>query len=224
MKGTANVPAGGKKVTPENIGAQAKLTGTEDQYVGFNDKGEAVAKSPLTGKETQYVGFDKTGKQVAKDFPEATKPVTGTEGQYIGFDAEGKQVAKDPLTGTESQYVGFDKDGNPVVKDFPEAEETSSKTAFFGTIGTEWTEDEETGVKSQMVAIEGVQASHTLGVLDVVMTHERTSEGYAAFVEETNQFLAYITNGDAETVDGGVMFYIYGDPNTISIPFALEVC
>ena len=98
-----------------------------------------------------------------------------------------------------------------------------TSTAFFGTIGLDWVYDAATGVKSQLVALEGVLAAHQTGCLDVIMTHERTPEGYAAFVEETNQFLNYITNGDAETVDGGVMFYIYGEANTVEIPFALEV-
>lgn len=167
MKGTANVPGGGsvKSVTPEKIGAQAKLTGTEGQYVGFNENKEAVPK----------------------DLAEAVNNVIG-----------------DKL--------------NEAVK-----EALSSATVFFGTIGTEWTEDENTGVKSQLVAVDGVLEAHHLGVLDVIMTHERTTDGYAAFVEETNQFLTYITNGDAETVDGGIMFYVYGEVNTIEIPFALEV-
>lgn len=176
MKGTANVPAGGKKVTPEKIGAQAKLTGTEGQYVGFDNKGNATPKDMLSGTESQYIGFDKDGKQVVKDLP-----------------------------------------GNG------EGSGTAANTVFFGTIGTEWTEDETTGVKSQLVAVEGVLEAHHLGVLDVVMTHEHTSEGHAAFVEEQNQFLNFITNGFAETVDGGVMFYIYGDPNTIEIPFGMVV-
>ena len=94
---------------------------------------------------------------------------------------------------------------------------------FYGTIGTNWTEDSNTGAKYQLVAIEGVTADMELGRLDTINTHERTSEGYAAYVEEQNQFLTYITNGDAETVDGGVMFYIYGDPNTVEIPFGLVV-
>lgn len=94
---------------------------------------------------------------------------------------------------------------------------------YYGTIGTAWTEDEETGAKYQFVAIAGITADKELGRLDTVNTHERTSEGYAAYVEEQNQFLEFITNGDAETVDGGVMFYIYGEPNTVAIPFGLVV-
>lgn len=94
---------------------------------------------------------------------------------------------------------------------------------FYGTIGTNWTEDSTTGAKYQLVAIEGVTADMELGRLDTINTHDRTSEGYAAYVEEQNQFLTYITNGDAETVDGGVMFYIYGEANTVEIPFGLVV-
>lgn len=94
---------------------------------------------------------------------------------------------------------------------------------FYGTIGTNWTEDSETGVKSQLVSIDGILATHELGKIDVIMTHDRTSDGYAAFVEENNQFLEFITNGDAETVDGGIIFYVYGDVNTINIPFGFEV-
>lgn len=203
MRGTVNAPAGGKKQTIEDLNAQAKLTGSASQYVGFDEEGNAVAKNPLSGGESQYIGFDAEGKQIVKDLPE-----NNDDG---GIEVEG----------TEGQYVGFDKDGNLVAVDPPEIPDSGK--AFFGTIGTEWEEDVETGVKSQLVKIEGVLASHESGVLDVIMTHERTSEGYAAFVEEQNQFLQFITNGDAETVDGGVMFYIYGGQNSVEIPFCLEV-
>lgn len=99
---------------------------------------------------------------------------------------------------------------------------------FYGTIGTTWNEDADTGAKIQEVSIPGVLETMDLGALDVIMTHERTSEGYAAFVEENNQFLTYITNGDAETygtdeTNGGVRFYIYGDAPTVEIPFGLVV-
>ena len=101
---------------------------------------------------------------------------------------------------------------------------TGGKTSvFFGVIGTQWAEDADTGVKYQMVVVDGVLEAHQSATLDVIMTHERNNDGYATFVEEQNQFLDFITNGDAETVDGGVMFYIYGDPNTVDIPFCVEV-
>ena len=99
----------------------------------------------------------------------------------------------------------------------------SIRKKFTGTIGTTWTEDADTGVKSQTVSISGITASMDLGVLDVINTHDKTSDGHAAFVEENNQFLEFITNGFAETVAGGITFYIYGDANTVNIPFGFEV-
>lgn len=104
----------------------------------------------------------------------------------------------------------------------------SGSKRFYGTIGTTWSEDANTGVKIQEVSIPGILETMDLGNLDVIMTHERTSDGYALFVEENNQFLNLITNGDAETygtdeTNGGVRFYIYGDAPTVSIPFGLVV-
>lgn len=142
----------------------------------------------------------------------------------IDSEALEKLGAQKKLTGVEGQYVGFDKDGNAIAKELPTSSiPAGTSQVFYGTIGTAWEEDAETGVKSQLVQIEGVLAAHTSGVLDVIMTHERTADGYAAFVEEQNQFLEFITNGDSETVDGGVMFYIYGDANTVEINFSLVV-
>ena len=99
--------------------------------------------------------------------------------------------------------------------------EGSSKT-FTATIGTNWTMNEDTGVKSQSVAIPGVLAKHTAKV-DHAYTGDGTSDGYAAFVEAENQYLTYITNGYAETYDGGITFYIFRDANTVSIPIVVEV-
>lgn len=134
--------------------------------------------------------------------------------------------AQEALSGKEGQYVGFDEEGNPVALDFPEfdnEDDSATGGTFYGTIGTDWTKDESSGVYIQVVPIEGVLAEHKHAIVDVVMTYERTSEGYAKFVEETNQFLRYVTNGDAETVDGGIRFYIYGEAPTISIPIIVEV-
>lgn len=102
------------------------------------------------------------------------------------------------------------------------AEAGSGVRVYTATIGTEWTDDVTTGVKFQTVPIADMTADMTAKV-DVVNTHERTSEGYAAFVAEKNQFLDCITNGDAETVEGGIKFYIYGEANTVEIPIVVEV-
>ena len=93
---------------------------------------------------------------------------------------------------------------------------------YTATIGTTWTEDSNTGVKTQSVEIPGVLASQTATV-DHVYTGSGTSDDYAAFVEAENQYLTYITNGYAETYDGGIKFTIFGDANTVAIPIVAEV-
>lgn len=93
---------------------------------------------------------------------------------------------------------------------------------YTATIGTTWTEDSNTGVKTQSVAIPGVLASQTATV-DHAYTGSGTSDDYAAFVEAENQYLTCITNGYAETYDGGIKFTIFGDANTVSIPIVVEV-
>lgn len=93
---------------------------------------------------------------------------------------------------------------------------------YEATIGTSWTEDTNTGVKSQTVSITGVTAANAASA-DVRYTGDGTSEGYETFVEQQNQFLELITNGYAETVEGGIKFSIFGDANTISIPIVGEV-
>ena len=95
----------------------------------------------------------------------------------------------------------------------------SGVTVHTATIGTAWTLDTTTGVRSQSIAIEGVTADNTATV-DHVFT-EGTE--YADFVEAENQYLNYITNGYAETYDGGVMFHIFGDAPTVEIPIIVEV-
>lgn len=98
----------------------------------------------------------------------------------------------------------------------------ASLKTYTATIGTTWVDDANTGVKTQEVAIPGVQASHTAKV-DHVYTGSGTSEDYAAFVEAENQYLNCITNGYAETYDGGIKFTIFGDANTVEIPIVAEV-
>ena len=93
---------------------------------------------------------------------------------------------------------------------------------YTASIGTTWTEDSNTGVKTQSVAIPGVKASNTATV-DHAYTGSGTSDDYAAFVEAENQYLNCITNGYAETYDGGIKFTIFGDANTVAIPIVAEV-
>ena len=110
-------------------------------------------------------------------------------------------------------------DGKVPTSQLPEI---SSVKTYTATIGTTWVEDENTGVKTQSVAIAGVKAANTATV-DHVYTGAGTSDDYAAFVEAENQYLNCVTNGYAETYDGGIKFTIFGDANTVEIPIVAEV-
>ena len=159
--------------------------------------------------------------------------LTGAQGQIVGFGPDGKAVAQDKPTyaasevgaipttekGAANGVATLGTDGKVPTEQLPEI---SSVKTFTATIGTTWTENEDTGVMSQSVAITGVLAKHTAKV-DHDYTGDGTSDGYAAFVEAENQYLTYITNGYAETYDGGITFYIFGDAPTVSIPIVVEV-
>lgn len=111
---------------------------------------------------------------------------------------------------------------NKIEDELAELDQRKGSTTYTATIGTVWTEDENTGVKTQTVAISGVTADQTAQV-DHAYTGSGSSDDYAAFVEAENQYLTYITNGYAETVAGGIRFTIFGDANTVSIPIVVEV-
>lgn len=121
--------------------------------------------------------------------------------------------------GTAGGVASLGTDGKVPASQLPEI---SSVKTYTATIGTTWTEDSNTGVKTQSVAIPGVLASHTATV-DHAYTGSGTSDDYAAFVEAENQYLNCITNGYAETYDGGIKFTIFGDANTVAIPIVAEV-
>lgn len=121
--------------------------------------------------------------------------------------------------GTADGVASLGTDGKVPASQLPEI---SSVKTYTATIGTTWTEDSNTGVKTQTVAIPGVTAQNT-ATTDHAYTGSGTSDDYAAFVEAENQFLTYITNGIAETVAGGIKFVIFGDANTVPIPIVVEV-
>ena len=121
--------------------------------------------------------------------------------------------------GTAGGVASLDTTGKVPANQLPEI---SSVKTYTATIGTTWVEDENTGVKTQSVAIAGVTAQST-AMVDHVYTGSGTSDDYAAFVEAENQYLNCITNGYAETYDGGIKFTIFGDANTVAIPIVAEV-
>lgn len=145
---------------------------------------------------------------------------TAWNGKAAGIHASqhGKDGA-DPITPAAIGAASLDTDGKVPSSQLPEI---SSVKTYTATIGTTWVEDENTGVKTQSVAIAGVKATNTATV-DHAYTGAGTSDDYAAFVEAENQYLNCITNGYAETYDGGIKFTIFGDVNTVAIPIVAEV-
>lgn len=129
---------------------------------------------------------------------------TWVNGQAPALDAEHLNKIENELEALDQRPIG------------------GGGTTYTATIGTTWVEDSDTGVKTQTVAIAGVTASQTAKV-DHAYTGSGTSDDYAAFVEAENQYLTCITNGYAETYDGGIKFTIFGDANTVSIPIVVEV-
>lgn len=125
----------------------------------------------------------------------------------------------DPITPAAIGAASLGADGKVPANQLPEI---SSVKTYTATIGTTWVKDENTGVKTQSVAIAGVTAQNT-ALVDHVYTGAGTSDDYAAFVEAENQYLNCITNGYAETYNGGIKFTIFGDANTVAIPIVAEV-
>ena len=132
-------------------------------------------------------------------------------------------MAYEKTTWVNGQAPALDAEHlNKIENELEALGQRKGSTTYTATIGTTWTEDSNTGVKTQSVAIPGVLASHTATV-DHAYTGSGTSDDYAAFVEAENQYLTYITNGYAETYDGGIKFTIFGDANTVAIPIVAEV-
>lgn len=162
----------------------------------------------------------RTGVPTANQTPafggtfQVTQPVSNATGHITGMNSRTITI---PATEATTSKAGL---MSPTDK--TKLNNMTASKVFTATIGTSWTENADTGAKSQKVTLSGVLATDTAKV-DVAYTGNGSSESYAEFVEQQNQFLDYITNGYAETVSGGVTFYIFGDPNTVNIPIIVEV-
>ena len=188
---------------------------------------EAVGGDFATKTEAQgYVSTHNQSVDAHADIREALNDkAAGTHASQHGKNGA------DPITpdaigaiastakGTAGGVASLDTTGKVPSSQLPEI---SSVKTYTATIGTTWVEDENTGVKTQSVAIAGVKAANTATV-DHVYTGAGTSDDYAAFVEAENQYLNCITNGFAETYNGGIKFTIFGDANTVAIPIVAEV-
>ena len=204
-------------------------------------KGTDGKSAYQTAVEAGYSGTETAFNTALKDVPGhiGNSDIHVTAAQKTTWDgkAAGKHASQhgangsDPITpdaigaiastekGTADGVASLGTDGKVPASQLPEI---SSVKTYTATIGTTWVEDENTGVKTQSVAIAGVKATNTATV-DHVYTGAGTSDDYAAFVEAENQYLTCITNGYAETYDGGIKFTIFGDANTVAIPIVAEV-
>lgn len=142
----------------------------------------------------------------------------------LSFPERGADVmAYEKTTWVNGQAPALDAEHlNKIENELEALDQRKGSTTYTATIGTTWTEDSNTGVKTQSVAIAGVTAQ-SIAMVDHVYTGSGTSDDYAAFVEAENQYLNCITNGYAETYDGGIKFTIFGDANTVAIPIVAEV-
>lgn len=216
-------------IGPEGPQGPAGVKGTDGKSAY-----QTAVEAGYSGTET---AFNTALKEVPGHIGNSDIHVTAAQKTAWNGKAAGKHAIQhgtngsDPITpdaigaiastekGTAGGVAALGTDGKVPASQLPEI---SSVKTYTATIGTAWVEDENTGVKTQNVAIPGVLASHTATV-DHAYTGSGTSDDYAAFVEAENQYLTYITNGYAETYDGGIKFTIFGDANTVSIPIVVEV-
>ena len=192
-------------------------------------KGTDGKSAYQTAVEAGYSGTETAFNTALKDVPGhiGNSDIHVTAEQKTTWDdkAEGKHASQhgkdgaDPITPAAIGAASLGADGKVPVSQLPEI---SSVKTYTATIGTTWVEDENTGVKTQSVAIAGVTAQNT-ALVDHAYTGAGTSDDYAAFVEAENQYLNCITNGYAETYNGGIKFTIFGDANTVAIPIVAEV-
>lgn len=216
-------------IGPEGPRGPAGVKGTDGKSAY-----QTAVEAGYSGTET---AFNTALKEVPGHIGDGDIHVTAEQKTAWNGKAAGKHASQhgtngsDPITpsaigaiastakGTAGGVASLGADGKVPSSQLPEI---SSVKTYTATIGTTWTENEDTGVKTQTVAIPGVLASHTAKV-DHAYTGTTTSPDYEGFVEAENQYLTCITNGYAETVAGGIKFTIFGDANTVSIPIVVEV-
>ena len=204
-----------------------EASGTAAAAVTAHNKDTAAhqdIRNALAGKETAGAAAAVQSNLTAHA-GNTTVHVTSEEKTTWNGKAAGKHASQhgkdgaDPITPDAIGAASLGADGKVPASQLPEI---SSVKTYTATIGTTWVEDENTGVKTQSVAIAGVTAQNT-ALVDHAYTGAGTSDDYAAFVEAENQYLNCITNGYAETYDGGIKFTIFGDANTVAIPIVAEV-
>lgn len=208
LKALIDAKSDASSIIEQNKGLPQKFwRGTQAEYDAVETKSD----------DTMYIITDDEG--IVEAPGDMQSSVYDTLNKQTDIFQYADQKIANTEKGAANGVATLGEDGKVPSGQLPEI---SSVKTFTATIGTTWTENEETGVKSQSVPIAGVLAKHTAKV-DHAYTGDGTSDGYAAFVEAENQYLTYITNGYAETYDGGITFYIFGDAPTVSIPIVVEV-
>lgn len=199
------------------VGGTGTRPGEDTDNAKYWAQQAAAAVGGDFATKTEAQGYVSTHNQSVDAHADIREALNGkAAGKHAS--QHGKDGA-DPITPAAIGAASLDTDGKVPASQLPEI---SSVKTYTATIGTTWVKDENTGVKTQTVAIAGVKATNTATV-DHVYTGAGTSDDYAAFVEAENQYLNCITNGYAETYNGGIKFTIFGDANTVSIPIVAEV-
>lgn len=214
-------------LTKDTVLPQTLLSGVTAHNAAGEPIVGAVAVAPASATLPKAPGEAAVGEEntFARGDHVHPKEVSDADRAAWNGKAAGKHASQhgkngaDPITPAAIGAASLGADGKVPASQLPEI---SSVKTYTATIDTTWTENEDTGVKSQNVSIPGVLAKHTAKV-DHAYTGDGTSDGYAAFVEAENQYLTYITNGYAETYDGGIAFHIFGDAPTVEIPIVVEV-
>lgn len=213
----------------QGVQGEQGATGPEGPQGPAGVKGADGKSAYQTAVEAGYSGTETAFNTALKDVPghigNSDIHVTAAQKTAWNGKAAGKHASQhgkdgvDPITPAAIGAASLGADGKVPANQLPEI---SSVKTYTATIGTTWVKDENTGVKTQTVAIAGVKAANTATV-DHAYTGAGTSDDYAAFVEAENQYLNCITNGYAETYNGGIKFTIFGDANTVAIPIVTEV-
>lgn len=204
--------------------AEEERQNAETGYVKQAQDSAVKAESWAVGGTGTREGEDANNAKYWAEKAQAT--AAGGDMQSAVYDPQGKKqdifayAMPASSKGNPDGVASLDGEGKVPKGQLPEI---SSVKVYEAAIGTAWTENEDTGVKTQTVAIAGITAENTAKVDHSSASVDGTSDGYAIFVEEENQYLNYITNGFAETVAGGIKFTIFGDAPTVSIPIVVEV-
>lgn len=241
--GSASQAAGSEQSAKDaaSTATGAASSASQSAAAASGSASQASAAAAAAAQSAASVdGINKTAQSWAVGGT-GTRPGEDTDNAKYWAEKAQAVVGGDFATKTEAQgYVTAHNENDAAHPDIREAlngkaslgadgkvpasqlPEISSVKTYTATIGTTWVDDSNTGVKTQIVAITGVTAQNT-AIVDHAYTGTGTAEDYAAFVVAENQFLDCITNGYAETYDGGIKFTIFGDANTVAIPIVAEV-